>query len=195
MPGATQRERGPDAAPAPTAGRASRSPPIATLIVADQHPVGQLLRRDAAQGSRGPLRRRRHHRRRSRRGALGRSLRRSASIPGSTTARGSRAMTARRPFDVVSLLRQQAADQPFTSSLAVAGRDRHADRRDARHLRPGPLPRQDRHAAATSPTWSATASARDGHTLAYAIMMNGIYPDYAHPIQDRMQVALARYNG
>ena len=37
--------------------------------------------------------------------------------------------------------------------------------------------------------------ARDGHTLAYAFLMNGIYPDYAHPIQDRMQVALAKYDG
>jgi D-alanyl-D-alanine carboxypeptidase/D-alanyl-D-alanine-endopeptidase (penicillin-binding protein 4) len=37
--------------------------------------------------------------------------------------------------------------------------------------------------------------ATDGHTLAYALMMNGIVPDYAHPIQDRMQVALAKYSG
>ncbi len=36
--------------------------------------------------------------------------------------------------------------------------------------------------------------ARDGNTLAYAFLMNGIYPDYAHPIQDQMQVALAQYN-
>jgi D-alanyl-D-alanine carboxypeptidase len=37
--------------------------------------------------------------------------------------------------------------------------------------------------------------AKDGHTLAYALMMNGIVPDYAHPIQNRMQVALAKYGG
>ena len=37
--------------------------------------------------------------------------------------------------------------------------------------------------------------AKDGHTLAFALMMNGIVPDYAHPIQDRMQVALAKYAG
>ena len=37
--------------------------------------------------------------------------------------------------------------------------------------------------------------ARNGHTLAYAVMMNGIYPDYAHPIQNRMLVSVARYNG
>ena len=37
--------------------------------------------------------------------------------------------------------------------------------------------------------------ARDGHTLAYAFLMNSIDPNYAHPIQDRMQVALAQYDG
>jgi D-alanyl-D-alanine carboxypeptidase len=38
-------------------------------------------------------------------------------------------------------------------------------------------------------------TARDGHTLAYALMMNGIVPTYAHPIQNRMVVGLADYNG
>ena len=46
-----------------------------------------------------------------------------------------------------------------------------------------------------SPTSSGYCRANDGHTLAYALMMNGIVPDYAHPIQDRMQVALAKYTG
>jgi D-alanyl-D-alanine carboxypeptidase/D-alanyl-D-alanine-endopeptidase (penicillin-binding protein 4) len=98
------------------------------------------------------------------------------------------------PFDVVSLLRQQAADQPFTSSLAVAGRT-------------GTLIDEMRHTYAQGRCRGKTGTlhdasnvvgycrARDGHTLAYAIMMNGIYPDYAHPIQDQMQVAIARYNG
>jgi hypothetical protein len=31
--------------------------------------------------------------------------------------------------------------------------------------------------------------------LAFAFLMNSIDPAYAHPIQDRMAVALARYNG
>jgi len=38
-------------------------------------------------------------------------------------------------------------------------------------------------------------AAGDGHTLAFAFLMNGIYPDYAHPIQDRMAVAVAKYDG
>jgi D-alanyl-D-alanine carboxypeptidase/D-alanyl-D-alanine-endopeptidase (penicillin-binding protein 4) len=37
--------------------------------------------------------------------------------------------------------------------------------------------------------------ARDGHTLAFAFLMNAISPSYAHPIQDRMAVALVNYNG
>ena len=37
--------------------------------------------------------------------------------------------------------------------------------------------------------------ARNGDTLTYAFMMNGIYPDYAHPIQDQMEVAVAKYDG
>jgi D-alanyl-D-alanine carboxypeptidase/D-alanyl-D-alanine-endopeptidase (penicillin-binding protein 4) len=37
--------------------------------------------------------------------------------------------------------------------------------------------------------------ARDGHTLAFALLMNGIVPDFAHPIQDNMVDAVARYGG
>lgn len=37
--------------------------------------------------------------------------------------------------------------------------------------------------------------AKNGHTLAFAFLMNSINPDYAHPIQDRMAVALAKYDG
>jgi D-alanyl-D-alanine carboxypeptidase len=38
-------------------------------------------------------------------------------------------------------------------------------------------------------------TARDGHTLAFAFLMNSINPNYAHPIQDQMAVALAKYDG
>ena len=37
--------------------------------------------------------------------------------------------------------------------------------------------------------------ARDGHLLAFAFLMNAITPTYARPIQDRMAVALAKYDG
>lgn len=98
------------------------------------------------------------------------------------------------PSDVVSLLSQQAADRPFTNSLAVAGET-------------GTLQDEMRGTYAHGRCRGKTGTlsdvsnvvgycrAADGHTLAYAFMMNGIKPDYAHPIQDRMQVALARYGG
>jgi D-alanyl-D-alanine carboxypeptidase/D-alanyl-D-alanine-endopeptidase (penicillin-binding protein 4) len=98
------------------------------------------------------------------------------------------------PFQVVSLLRQQASNSPFVNSLAIAGRT-------------GTLSDEMRGTYAQGRCRGKTGTlhdvsnvvgychARDGHRLAYALLMNGIVPDYAHPIQDQMQVALARYDG
>ncbi len=98
------------------------------------------------------------------------------------------------PYDVVSLLRQQAGNAAFTGSLAIAGET-------------GTLQDEMRGTYARGRCRGKTGSlhdvsnvvgycqARDGQTLAYAFLMNGIYPGYAHPIQDRMQVALAQYDG
>jgi D-alanyl-D-alanine carboxypeptidase/D-alanyl-D-alanine-endopeptidase (penicillin-binding protein 4) len=97
------------------------------------------------------------------------------------------------PVQVVSLLRQQAHNVPFTNSLAIAGetgtlqdemRGTYAQGRC--HGKTGTLNDVSNVAG--------YCQARDGNTLAYAFLMNGIYPDYAHPIQDQMQVALAQYN-
>jgi D-alanyl-D-alanine carboxypeptidase/D-alanyl-D-alanine-endopeptidase (penicillin-binding protein 4) len=98
------------------------------------------------------------------------------------------------PVQVVTLLSNMASDSQFTSSLAVAGET-------------GTLVDEMRHTYAQGRCRGKTGTlhdvsnvvgycrAKDGHTLAYALMMNGIVPDYAHPIQDRMQVALAKYTG
>lgn len=98
------------------------------------------------------------------------------------------------PVQVVTLLRQMASDEAFTGSLAVAGET-------------GTLQDEMRGTYAQGRCRGKTGTlhdvsnvagyctARDGHTLAYALLMNSIYPYYAHPIQDRMQVAIARYNG
>jgi D-alanyl-D-alanine carboxypeptidase/D-alanyl-D-alanine-endopeptidase (penicillin-binding protein 4) len=98
------------------------------------------------------------------------------------------------PFQVVTLLRNMASNPQFTASLAVAGET-------------GTLEHEMRHTYAQGRCRGKTGTlddvsnvvgycrAKDGHTLAYALMMNGIVPDYAHPIQDRMQVALAKYSG
>jgi D-alanyl-D-alanine carboxypeptidase/D-alanyl-D-alanine-endopeptidase (penicillin-binding protein 4) len=98
------------------------------------------------------------------------------------------------PAQVVTLLRNMAANATFTGSLAVAGET-------------GTLQQEMRGTYAQGRCRGKTGTlsdvsnvvgychAKDGHTLAFALMMNGIVPDYAHPIQDRMQVALAKYGG
>ncbi len=98
------------------------------------------------------------------------------------------------PSDIVTLLSDLATNRPFTNSLAIAGET-------------GTLQDEMRGTYAQGRCRGKTGTlsdvsnvvgycrAADGHTLAYAFMMNGIYPDYAHPIQDRMQLALARYDG
>jgi D-alanyl-D-alanine carboxypeptidase/D-alanyl-D-alanine-endopeptidase (penicillin-binding protein 4) len=98
------------------------------------------------------------------------------------------------PLDIVSLLRQQAGNATFVNSLAVAGRT-------------GTLKDEMRASFAQGRCRGKTGTlidasnlvgycrARDGHTLAFAFMMNRIYPGYAHPIQNAMVNAVARYNG
>jgi D-alanyl-D-alanine carboxypeptidase/D-alanyl-D-alanine-endopeptidase (penicillin-binding protein 4) len=98
------------------------------------------------------------------------------------------------PAQVVTLLRGMAADPHFTGSLAVAGET-------------GTLQDEMRRTYAQGRCRGKTGTlhdvsnvvgycqARDGHMLAYAVMMNGIDPNYAHPIQDRMLVDVAEYAG
>ena len=98
------------------------------------------------------------------------------------------------PAQVVALLRGMAADPQFTASLAVAGRT-------------GTLKDEMRRSFAQNRCFGKTGTlsnvsnlvgychAADGHTLAFAILMNRVYPYYAHPIQNRMVVGIARYSG
>ena len=98
------------------------------------------------------------------------------------------------PAQVVALLRGMATDPQFTASLAVAGRT-------------GTLKDEMRHTYAQGRCMGKTGTlsnvsnlvgychAADGHTLAFAILMNDIYPYYAHPVQNRMVVGIARYAG
>jgi serine-type D-Ala-D-Ala carboxypeptidase/endopeptidase (penicillin-binding protein 4) len=98
------------------------------------------------------------------------------------------------PYDVVSLLRQQAHNAPFTRSLAIAG-----ETGTLRHEMIGTYA-QGRCRGKSGTLYDASnvvgyCHARDGHTLAYAFLLNRIVPSYAHPIQNQMQVALAEYDG
>jgi D-alanyl-D-alanine carboxypeptidase/D-alanyl-D-alanine-endopeptidase (penicillin-binding protein 4) len=98
------------------------------------------------------------------------------------------------PVQVVTLLRGMAGNATFTHSLAVAGET-------------GTLQDEMRSTYAQGRCRGKTGTlsdvsnvvgycqSRNGHTLAYAVMMNGIYPVYAHPIQNRMLVSVAKYGG
>jgi D-alanyl-D-alanine carboxypeptidase/D-alanyl-D-alanine-endopeptidase (penicillin-binding protein 4) len=98
------------------------------------------------------------------------------------------------PQQVVTLLRDMAGNRTFTDSLAVAGRT-------------GTLQDEMRNTYAQGRCQGKTGTlasvsnlvgychAQDGHTLAFALLMNGVDPLAAHPIQDRMIVSIARYDG
>jgi D-alanyl-D-alanine carboxypeptidase/D-alanyl-D-alanine-endopeptidase (penicillin-binding protein 4) len=98
------------------------------------------------------------------------------------------------PVQVVTLLKAMASDRQFTASLAVAGETGTLqDEMNGTYA-------QGRCRGKTGTLHDVSnlvgyCHAQDGHTLAFAFLMNGIYPDYAHPIQDRMGVAVARYDG
>jgi serine-type D-Ala-D-Ala carboxypeptidase/endopeptidase (penicillin-binding protein 4) len=98
------------------------------------------------------------------------------------------------PAQVVKLLSVEADNVQFTNSLAVAGES-------------GTLIDEMRGTYAQGRCRGKTGTlsdvsnlvgyctARDGDTLAFALLMNGVIPDAAHLIQDRMTVAIARYDG
>jgi D-alanyl-D-alanine carboxypeptidase/D-alanyl-D-alanine-endopeptidase (penicillin-binding protein 4) len=98
------------------------------------------------------------------------------------------------PEQVVSLLQQMAGDPPFVASLAVAGETGTLQDEMQGTYAQGRCRGKTGTLQAVSNV-AGYCRARDGHTLAYAFLMNSIDPNYAHPIQDRMQVALARYDG
>jgi D-alanyl-D-alanine carboxypeptidase/D-alanyl-D-alanine-endopeptidase (penicillin-binding protein 4) len=98
------------------------------------------------------------------------------------------------PAQVVTLLSDMQSNTAFTSSLAVAGETGTLE-----HELNGTYA-QGRCRGKTGTLHDASnvvgyCRAQDGHMLAYAFLMNGVFPDYAHPIQDRMQLAVARYGG
>jgi D-alanyl-D-alanine carboxypeptidase/D-alanyl-D-alanine-endopeptidase (penicillin-binding protein 4) len=98
------------------------------------------------------------------------------------------------PFDVVSLLRQQAANAAFVNSLAVAGRTGTLKDEMRRTFAQGRC-RGKTGTLTDASNLVGYCHARDGHTLAFAFMMNRIYSGYAHPIQNAMVNAVARYDG
>jgi D-alanyl-D-alanine carboxypeptidase/D-alanyl-D-alanine-endopeptidase (penicillin-binding protein 4) len=98
------------------------------------------------------------------------------------------------PDQVVTLLQKMAGDLQFTDSLAVAGETGTLQDEMRGTYAQGRCRGKTGTLQAVSNV-AGYCEARDGHTLAYAFLMNSIDPNYAHPIQDRMQVALAHYDG
>jgi D-alanyl-D-alanine carboxypeptidase/D-alanyl-D-alanine-endopeptidase (penicillin-binding protein 4) len=98
------------------------------------------------------------------------------------------------PAQIVALLSQMSENLPFRESLATVGET-------------GTLVDENRGTYAQGRCTGKTGTlsdvsnvvgycrAADGHLLAYAFLMNRVNPDAAHPIQDRMEVRLARYDG
>ena len=98
------------------------------------------------------------------------------------------------PLQVVTLLRMQAGNSAFTNSLAVAGVS-------------GTMRYEDQGTAAAGNCRGKTGSlhdvanmvgyctAKDGHQLAFAFLMNSVDPVSGHAIEDRMAVTLAKFNG
>ena len=124
---------------------------------ADQQPVGQLLRRDVAQGPRRALRRRRQHRpwrcRRAQRDRTGTSA--------CTTARRrlrSVALRPHQPRQIVLLLREMQGQPRVLELTGDRGRARHDDGRDAPYARRSTTAAARPARCTMSPTSSATAA-------------------------------------
>ena len=115
-----------------------------------------------------------------------------------TIADGSGLSRANRttPREVVTLLEsldESELQAPFDASLAVIGRNGTVSRR----MRGTPA--QDRCHAKTGTLRDVSALAgycttAGGERVAFAFLMNGVYPSSARAVQDRMTVALARYD-
>jgi D-alanyl-D-alanine carboxypeptidase/D-alanyl-D-alanine-endopeptidase (penicillin-binding protein 4) len=101
---------------------------------------------------------------------------------------------ATTPRQVVTLLAGMAGNRPFVNSLAVAGRTGTLSNEMNGTIAEGRC-RGKTGTLSDVSNLAGYCKARDGHTLAFAFLMNGIYPYYAHPIQNSMAIALAGYNG
>jgi serine-type D-Ala-D-Ala carboxypeptidase/endopeptidase (penicillin-binding protein 4) len=118
---------------------------------------------------------------------------RTTVVDGSGLSRSNRTS----PRAVVSLLTAMYESddfEPFYFSLPIAGRTgtlssrmRRSAARDDCHAKTGTL-----HDVSALAGYCET---RDGGQVAFAFLMNGVYPRSAKVLQDRMAGALARYDG
>jgi D-alanyl-D-alanine carboxypeptidase/D-alanyl-D-alanine-endopeptidase (penicillin-binding protein 4) len=98
------------------------------------------------------------------------------------------------PRDIVTVLARMALNRDFVASLPVAGRTGTlADR--MRHTYAAGRCRAKTGTLHDVSNLAGYCTARDGHLLAFAFLMNGVDPPSARALQDSMTVAVARYAG
>ena len=98
------------------------------------------------------------------------------------------------PRDVVTALRAMAGNPDFVNSLSVAGET------GTLQLGLQGTAAQGRCRGKTGTLHDVAnevgyCTARDGHTLVFAFLMNSVDPTAGHALEDQMTVALAKYNG
>jgi D-alanyl-D-alanine carboxypeptidase/D-alanyl-D-alanine-endopeptidase (penicillin-binding protein 4) len=98
------------------------------------------------------------------------------------------------PQQVVTLLSKMVHNSVFFNSLAIAGETGTLSQEMNGTIAQGRCRGKTGTLQAVS-NLVGYCTARDGHMLAFAFLMNAIDPNSAHPIQDRMAVALANYDG
>jgi D-alanyl-D-alanine carboxypeptidase/D-alanyl-D-alanine-endopeptidase (penicillin-binding protein 4) len=103
---------------------------------------------------------------------------------------------ATSPRQVVTLLTHMATNQVFVNSLAIAGETGTLQTVDRGTPAQGSCRGKTGTLAAVANV-AGYCAARDGHTLAFAFLVNGnTATDYVHNVlEGRMMVALARYDG
>ncbi len=98
------------------------------------------------------------------------------------------------PFQIVTMLANMAANQDFVGSLAVVGGTGTMKMRMVRTAAAGRCEAKSGTLIDAS-NLAGYCRAKDGHTLAFAWLMNRVNVDAAHNLQDAMTEALAGYNG
>ena len=172
------------------------SPTIASIVRQMNQPSDNYIAETLMKGLGSEFGRRGLDRRRRRgRARDARALRASRPriVDGSGLSRANRTT----PREVVRLLTGMDASEAAVAFDAVARRrrpQRHARPPDARHRRrrtaAGPRPAR----CATCRALAGFCDTTGGERVAFAFLMNGVWPASARVLQDRMTVALARYD-
>jgi serine-type D-Ala-D-Ala carboxypeptidase/endopeptidase (penicillin-binding protein 4) len=98
------------------------------------------------------------------------------------------------PLEIVTVLEHMAGNADFVDSLAIAGETGTLQHEMVGTNAEGKC-RGKTGTLSNVSALSGYCLARDGHTLAFSILQNYVYPDVEHGLQNAMAEALVRYNG